>query len=120
MKGTNTVLTTNSGTLPGLDMIGATGELRILSGKVSATNGIFLRNAIGSSAASTCKLTIDSGATLSINYSCDNQSLIWNGVENFKRKSNLEILNWNWGTGAINRLVDEGGPLVISANAKQL
>lgn len=115
VKNSGTVLTTNSGTSPGLDIVGTNGELRILNGaKVAATAGINFRDVVFSISASTAKLTVDSLSTLSINYTCNNQSLIWNGVENFKNGSILEILFWDVSTSA---LVDPTASRTVTPNA---
>lgn len=115
VKNSGTVLTTNSGTSPGLDIVGTTGELRILNGaKVAATAGINFRDVVFSITASTAKLTVDSLSTLSINYTCNNQSLMWNGVENFKNGSILEVLLWDVSTSA---LVDPTASRTVTVNA---
>lgn len=109
VKGTSTTLTINAA----LDVIGTTGEFRILSGKAVLTDAVSIRNTAGSSAVSTGKLTVDSLATLVINYSCDNGSNLWQGVENFKGGSVLEIQDWAW----FGTVINDGGSYTVTANS---
>lgn len=119
VKNAGTTLTTNPGTNPGLNVVGADGELRILAGaRVQAEGGIFMRDVLTATTASTAKLTVDSLGTLAVNFNVSNQSLIWNGVENFKNSSTLEVQSWNTAAaGEADKLIDPAGTRTISPNA---
>lgn len=113
IKNSSTTLTTNDGscTVPGVDIWGTDGELRVLGGTFQTDGGVSLQN-------TTATITVDSLAKLIINYNASNQSLIWKGVENFKPGSILEIQKWNTGaSGDADKLIDVSGTNTVSDNS---
>ncbi len=119
VKGVSTTLTVGSGN--GMQILGATGELRLYAGRLQLNGPLALRNTAGSTAVSTALLTVDSGATVAVNNNATNQSSIWQGVENFKSGSTLLIQNWNNTAGGdAYAIVDETPPVggyTVSNNA---
>lgn len=88
-----------------------------ISAASTATNGTVIKSGgilnldaaytNGTSNGSTAVFEIESTAKLVINYStATSTAAIWNGVENFKNGSIVEIKNWNYGAGSgANRLI---------------